>query len=98
RSLAPDMRTTPTFILERQKSAQATEFAAHIRNVTPTAIALTIPFGALEREPTMSEPAYHRLLASNRARVSAPSEAPPKPPSLDPQHPTALSPPTHLPA
>jgi hypothetical protein len=70
RSIAPDMRTTPTFILDQRKSAHATQFAAYVRNVTPTALSLRIPFGELERRPTMDANAYRALEAQNRARVS----------------------------
>jgi hypothetical protein len=70
RSMAPDMRTTPAFILDQRKSQRSTQFASYVRNVTPSALALTIPFGALERKSTMSEDAYRRLLAVNRTRVS----------------------------
>jgi hypothetical protein len=70
RSIAPDMRTTPTFILEQHKLAKATQFACYVRNLTPTALSLTIPFGALEREPVMTDAAYRRMEEDNRQRVS----------------------------
>jgi hypothetical protein len=76
RSVAPDMRTTPTFILDRHKMARATQFACYVRNLMPAAIALTIPFGELERQATMSESAVRRLEAQNRARVSASDDRP----------------------
>lgn len=81
RSVAPDMRTTPTFILEQRKGAKETHFACYIRNATATALSLTIPFGTMEREPSMSDEAYRRLLDANRARVAALEEGPaPTPP------------------
>ena len=83
RSIGPDMRTTPTFILEQRKGAKETHFACYLRNVTPKALSLAIPFGTMEREPTMSDEAYERLLNSNRARVSgaSPEAAPPAEPN-----------------
>lgn len=77
RSMAPDMRTTPTVILEQRKSAASTQFACYVRNMTPNALSLTIPFGQLERQPTMTAAAYRRLENHNRSRISvAPSEPP----------------------
>jgi hypothetical protein len=70
RSVAPDMRTTPSFILEQHKGTKNTHFACYLRNITPAALSLTVPFGTMEREPTMSSEAYSRLLDTNRARVS----------------------------
>ena len=68
RSLAPDLRTTPEFILSQPKLS----FAAHIRNVTPQAISIPVPAGELERQPRISEKAYERLREFNRTRVSVP--------------------------
>lgn len=84
RSVAPDMRTTPTFILEQHKGAKETHFACYLRNLTPSAISLTVPFGTLEREPTMSDEAYKRLIENNRTRVSnIPGKPTPPPPDPD---------------
>lgn len=70
RSVAPDMRTTPTFVLEQRKGTKETRFACYLRNVTGAALSLAVPFGTMEREPTMSDEAYGKLLDANRARVS----------------------------
>jgi len=83
RSVAPDMRTTPTFVLEQRKGAKETRFACYLRNVTGAALSLAVPFGTMEREPTMSDEAYQKLLDANRARVS---DMPPQPPT-DPNEP-----------
>jgi hypothetical protein len=77
RSMAPDMRTTPTFILAQRKHEHATQFACHIRNHTPSALSLTLPFGSLEEQEGMSEQSFKRLLDANRARISMPLLAPP---------------------
>lgn len=70
RSMAPDMRTTPTFILEQQKQDRSTQFACYVRNHTANALSLTIPFGSVEGQRTMSGSAFERLLQENRARIS----------------------------
>src|SRR5207302_10656911 len=58
RSVAPDMRTTPTFVLEQHKRDSSTQFACYIRNHTASALSLTIPFGTLEEQRTMSDYAF----------------------------------------
>jgi Type IV secretion-system coupling protein DNA-binding domain len=75
RSLAPDMRAQPEFILNRQKSHHATSFACFVRNLTPQAIPLTVPFGVLEQQPRMPESAFDNLLEENRSRVTVPPDS-----------------------
>ncbi len=70
RSLAQDMRTSSDFILGMQKRQQGTEFATFLRNRTPRAVTVTVPFGTLERQPMMSPLSYDALISKNRARVS----------------------------
>lgn len=69
-AIAPDMRTTPRFILEQRREAKETHFACYLRNLTPTAVSLSVPLGAMENEPQMTQEAFAGLLAGNRARVS----------------------------
>ena len=69
RSLAPDMRTTPTVIMGQRKHATATQFACYIRNVTPHALSVAVPFGTLERQDTMDENDYRALRERNRLAV-----------------------------
>jgi hypothetical protein len=71
RSIAPDMRTSPTFILEQRKGARETRFACYLRNVTGSALSLMVPFGTMEKEPVMDDAAHQALLKANRARVTA---------------------------
>jgi hypothetical protein len=66
RALAPDLRTTPDFILSQPEL----HFAAHIRNVTPQAVSIPVPVGVLERRPKLSREAYEYLIELNRLRVS----------------------------
>lgn len=83
RSVAPDMRTTPTFINAQRKHDHHTQFACHIRNHTASALSLSIPFGSLERQQRMSDAALRKLINDNRSRISMPV-ALPSPPSPDP--------------
>ncbi|HEV2560716.1 MAG TPA: hypothetical protein VGT78_01120 [Rhizomicrobium sp.] len=68
RALAPDLRTTPDFILSQPKL----HFAAHIRNVTPQAVSIPVPLGVLESQPRLSGEAYEQMRELNRLRVSLP--------------------------
>lgn len=72
RSLASDMRTSPTFLMSTRKRRHETEFACYIRNHTASALSLTVPLGSAEREPTMSEADFSWLLRRVRAEVAAP--------------------------
>jgi hypothetical protein len=72
RSLASDMRTTPTFLLGTRKRRSATEFACYIRNHTASALSLTLPLGRAEREPKMSDADFSWLLRRVRDEVAAP--------------------------
>jgi hypothetical protein len=71
RALASDMRTSAEFILSQPRL----HFAAHIRGITPNAVSIPIPVGALEAEPRLSKDAYERLLQANRRKVSMPQPA-----------------------
>ena len=76
-SLSREMGTTPEFIgAMRSYAHDRTEFAAHVRNLTPHALKLTIPMGVLENEPRMSEESHRAIRARNRALYGAVSEAP----------------------
>lgn len=80
RALAPDMRTTPDFILSQPRL----HFACHIRNVTPQAVSIPIAAGKMEQEPRLSAEAYQELRRRNRERVSLPEQRQPPPePSPD---------------
>ncbi|MEZ5844822.1 MAG: type IV secretion system DNA-binding domain-containing protein [Hyphomicrobiaceae bacterium] len=68
RALAPDMRCRADFIAGQVKRADHTSFATYVRNVTPTALSLTVPFGTLDRMAQMSEAEHRVLRERNRAR------------------------------
>ena len=70
RSLAPDMRCRPELITSQRKQHDRSAFAAYLRNVTPTALSLTVPFGTVDRLPKMSEAAQLKLRERNRSRYT----------------------------
>lgn len=70
RALAPDMRCKAEFISAQRKYNDHTTFAAYVRNLTPTALSLTVPFGSLDRLPQMTAEAHQALRARNRERYA----------------------------
>ena len=58
-------------------------FACYVRNVTPTATKLTVPLGAVECEPAMSDEKYSKIFDRSRAIVAEPLE-PSAPPAAPP--------------
>ena len=52
------------------KSRTHAEFACYVRNLTPRAVKLSIPIGALEAAPKMDDEAYKRLRERNRQTVT----------------------------
>ena len=70
RALAPDMRTTADFISDMRKRDKITDFACYVRNFTPSAVRLTVPFGSLEAAPKMTREAHRKLIAQNRTRYA----------------------------
>ena len=79
-TLAREMRCEPEFLLSMRKRRASTEFACFVRNVTPTPVALSVPFGQMEGRPRSSDAEHKDLIARNRERVSSsrptPAEAP----------------------
>lgn len=71
RVLAPEMRTTPDFLIDMSKHDRSTQFAAYVRNLTPRAIRLTVPFGTVEGMEKMSDSSFAILREASRRRVSA---------------------------
>jgi hypothetical protein len=69
--LAPNMGTTHEFVSRMRKRRDETDFAVYIRNLTHSAIALTVPFGTLEAAPQMPHTSQARLIAANRERYAA---------------------------
>lgn len=70
RALAPDMRCKSDFISAQRKHESHTSFAAYVRNLTPTALSLTVPFGTLDRLPQMTSTTHLALRERNRQRYA----------------------------
>lgn len=68
RALAEELHTTSDFIEGMRRRRDRTEFAAWVKNRTPSAIRLTAPLGYLERQPTSTMEAFETLMERNRAR------------------------------
>ena len=69
---APEMKTSVDFLMSVRKTQASAEFACHVRNVTPHAVKVTVPFFTAEQSPRMSDAAYQRLLDRIRAEVATP--------------------------
>lgn len=76
-----DMRCDPAFIMDMKKVDYShAEWACYVDNLTPQAIKLTIPFGALEKLPKLSPAEHQALRQANRERFTASKpSSPPKP-------------------
>ena len=99
RTLAPDMRTSSDFLMSTTRVDRShTEFACFVQNVTPSALKLEVPFGALENAPRMDDATYEALARMHRERfgagstVPAPRQEPQPAPSSTPPPPTASAP------
>jgi hypothetical protein len=67
-AFARKMYCEPEFLQSMRKYPGHTEFACFVRNVTPTLLRLTVPFGQMEGKPKLSAEAQEALLARNRQR------------------------------
>ncbi|MGB5085584.1 MAG: hypothetical protein WBO09_13500 [Methylocystis silviterrae] len=80
RQLANDFQSSPDFLFSQKKDSRNSReprwanWACYIRDVTPHAVSITVPFYALRDAPKMSEASYQTLLANNRARYAADPE------------------------
>ncbi|KAB2943071.1 MAG: DUF87 domain-containing protein [Hyphomicrobium sp.] len=78
--LSREMYTTADFIRSMRKTQSETQFACYVRSMTPRAVALSIPFGTLEKQPTMPEENRREMRRRNAERFGAPAPAPHTPP------------------
>jgi hypothetical protein len=79
RQLANDFQSTPEFLFSQKKDMSGREpqwanWACYVRNLTPHAVSITVPFYALRDAPKMGEASYQKLLDRNRARYAADPE------------------------
>ena len=70
RDMAREMRTSADFIAGMTKEQSHSNFAAYVRNVTPQAMKLNIPFGTAENLPRMSDESCEILLNESRKRLA----------------------------
>jgi uncharacterized protein DUF87 len=78
-ALARNMRTPPDLLESQPKGS----FAAYVRNVTPHAVSLRIPFGLLEDQERMTPAEQAAVLDRMRAQYAV-SYAEVQPPTTDP--------------
>jgi hypothetical protein len=79
RTFAEEMRCDADFVHDMRKRGTETEFACWIKNALPHAIKVSIPLGAIDALPSLSDDQYEAVLAQNRARYCRPlAEAIPK--------------------
>lgn len=64
---ASEMRSEREFLESMRKHDRTTTFACHVRNVTPRALAVSVPLGVVEREPTMAASDWQAVQGANRA-------------------------------
>ncbi|MDO8973949.1 type IV secretory system conjugative DNA transfer family protein [Reyranella sp.] len=64
---ASEMRSERDFLESMRKLDRETMFACHVRNVTPQALAVSVPLGVVEREPKISNADWQVVQAANRA-------------------------------
>lgn len=69
-TLAPNMGTSHHYISSMKKGKSHTQFATYLRNHTSSAIALSIPFGTLEKKDKMLREEYADMIADNRAKYT----------------------------
>jgi hypothetical protein len=73
--VAKSLRTTPELLSSLRKHEEASEFACFVKNYTPHAVRLTIPFLVVENAPQMSAEEHKALRQRNRERYGTSSSA-----------------------
>lgn len=70
--LSKEMRTSFDFVqnMKKRQLDNCTDFACFVKNHTPTAIRLTVPFGTLKNQPRMTNSAFEILQNINRNKYS----------------------------
>jgi hypothetical protein len=70
-AFAKEMRCDRELLQSMQKYHDRTEFACFVRNITPSPLRLSVPFGTMETRPRLADAEYDELLDLSRARYSA---------------------------
>ena len=97
RALADDFGTDADFLQAMRKRRGRTQFACHVRNQTPRAVAISIPLGAVNALPLLDDDDFERLVAHNREAYCVSLDdiravAPPPEPIQAPPAPDAVAP------
>ncbi len=90
REMSREMRTSPDFIASMTKEHNQTNFAAYVRNVTPQAMGLSIPFGTAESLPRMPKKSFEMLLDASRRKLSPKKSDVSSQPTTEPEKPATL--------
>jgi Type IV secretion-system coupling protein DNA-binding domain len=69
--LAPEMRTSTSFLLDQKKSERVSHFALYAKNITPSAMSFRVPLGYAENCERLSQSEYVELIAGSRERCGA---------------------------
>jgi hypothetical protein len=69
--LAPEMRTSTSFLLNQKKSERVSHFALYAKNITPSAMTFRVPLGYAENCDKLSHADYADLIAGSRERCGA---------------------------
>lgn len=65
-ALGSEMHAEASFLLAQRKQRKTTAFGCYVRNVTPQALGISIPLGAIEALPVMSEEQFGLLRDESR--------------------------------
>jgi hypothetical protein len=85
RAFAKEMNCTDSFLQSMKRHQDYTEFACFVRNYTPRAVKVSVPFGVMEVLPKASEEDYQSLLEENRERYCEPKAEMPIPIYQEPE-------------
>lgn len=83
--LAKEMRTSSEFVQSMAKEKTQTNFACFIKNTTPTAIKLSVPFGVLSKLPKMGASDFDLLLKTNKLKYMQDTEVMDDLPTAEPE-------------
>lgn len=70
-ALSRDMDTTDEFIRSHKSRKNSADFACYIRNVTHSAVSITVPFFTIEEQDQLSAEEYEAFREANRERLAA---------------------------
>jgi hypothetical protein len=77
--VARDLRCETSFLTQARKTPTDARFACYFRGFTDHPFIHSAPFGAIDREPQMSQDALARMLRANAERLSLQMETPRRP-------------------